>query len=82
MATRAIAKEVIEEIRTLPLTELRELRSYVYFLKSRRSIDPTQLYFWTKRWQAWEEEAETDKQAGRIAGDGTLPGLLKALKRR
>ncbi|MBI3319562.1 MAG: hypothetical protein HYZ89_03135 [Candidatus Omnitrophica bacterium] len=82
MTTQTITKEVIEEIRSLPAPALRELRSYAYFLKSRRAIDPTQLYFWTKRWQRWEQDAEADKHAGRLVGDGTLPGLLKALKRR
>jgi hypothetical protein len=36
----------------------------------------------TKRWQVWERAAEADKRAGRIVGDGTLKGLLTALKRR
>ena len=82
MTKHALAKEVIEELRTLPAPQLQELRSYVYFLKARRTIDPAQLYFWTKQWQAWEREAEADKRAGRLVGDGTLEGLLAALKRR
>jgi hypothetical protein len=48
-----LTKEVIDEIRNLPARQLRELRSYVFFLKARGAIDPTQLYFWTKRWQSW-----------------------------
>lgn len=47
-----------------------------------RTVDPTQLYFWIRRWQEWEREAEADKRVGRIVGDGTLKGLLTALKRR
>ena len=82
MTKTAIAKEVMEEIRGLPALQLRELRTYVYFLKARRAIDSSQLYFWTKEWQAKEREAEQDKRAGRILGDGTLKGLFKALKRR
>ena len=82
MTKSLLAKEVIEEIRTLPATQLRELRSYVYFLKSRRAIDSAQLYFWTRRWQAWEREAERDKRHGRVIGDGSLSGLFIALKRR
>ncbi len=81
MTKQALVKEVVEELHTLPTPQLRELRSYVYFLKTLKTIDPTQLYFWTKQWQAWEHEAEEDKQAGRIVGDGTLRGLLKELKR-
>jgi hypothetical protein len=81
--TRAnLAKEVMQEVRTLPTSRLREVRAYVYFLKARETVDPTQLYFWTKRWQALEREAEADKRSGRTVGDGTLKGLLSALKRR
>lgn len=82
MTKRALAKEVIDEVRQLPAPQLRELRTYVFFLKARGAFDPTQLYFWTKRWQVWERAAEADKRAGRIVGDGTLKGLLTALKRR
>ena len=82
MTKYALAQEVIDEIRQLPAPKLRELRAYVFFLKARGAIDPAQLYFWTKRWQAWEREAEADKRAGRVLGDGTLKGLLTALKRR
>ena len=82
MTRRALTKEVIAEVKTLAAPQLREVRAYVYFLKARRAIDPTQLYFWAKRWQAWEQEAEADKRVGRIVGDGTLKGLLTALKRR
>ena len=82
MTKTTLAKEVIEEVKHLDTPQLRELRSYVSFLKTRRAIDPTQLYFWTRRWQAWEHEAESDKQAGRLVGNGSLRGLLAALKRR
>ena len=82
MMRSALAKEVVEEIETLPSVQLRELRSYVFFLKARGAVDPAQLYFWTKRWQAWERQVEADKRRGRVLGDGTLKGLLTALKRR
>lgn len=82
MTRSDLAKNVIEEIRTLPAPQLRELRFFVSFLKARGTIDPSQLYFWTKRWQAWEREADADKRAGRVIGDGTVQGLLAALRRR
>lgn len=81
MTKKALANELIEEVRALAPPQLRELRVYVSFLKARDTIEPRQLYFWTKRWQAWEREAEADKRAGRIVGDGTVKGLLRALKR-
>lgn len=80
MAGVGVAKEIAEEIKTLAPSQLRELKIYVYFLKARQAIDPAQLYFWTRHWQGWEREAEADKRAGRLVGDGTLKGLLKALK--
>ena len=82
MTKHALSKEVIGAIETLPAPQLRELRAYVFFLKARGALDPTQLYFWTKRWQAWERQAESDKRRGRVIGDGTIKGLLSALKRR
>ena len=77
----AIATEVFEELKELPAPRLREVLTYIYFLKAKATIDPSQLYFWTRRWQVMERQAEADKRAGRIVGDGTLPGLLRALKR-
>ena len=82
MTKQILAQEVIDELRTLGAPQLRELRAYVSFLKTSQTIDPTQLYFWTKQWQAWEQDVEADKRAGRVVGDGTLRGLLTALKRR
>ena len=82
MTKTAIAHEVFAELKALPTPRLREVLTYIYFLKTKTVIDPSQLYFWTKEWQARERDAEQDKRAGRILGDGTLKGLLKALKRR
>ena len=82
MTKAAIANEVFAELKALPAPRLREVLTYIYFLKTKTVIDLSQLYFWTKEWQARERDAERDKQAGRVLGDGTLKGLLKALKRR
>ena len=79
MTKRSLTKEVIGAIETLPAPQLRELRAYVFFLKARGAIDPSQLYFWTKRWQQWERAADADKRAGRVVGNGTLKGLLSAV---
>ena len=82
MTKTAIASEVREELKELPATRLREVLAYIYFLKAKSTIDPSQLYFWTRRWQTMEREAGADKRSRRIVGDGTLPGLLRALKRQ
>jgi len=82
MAKTAIANEVFAELKSLPAPRLREVLMYIYFLKTKTVVDPSQLYFWTKEWQTREHDVERDKRAGRILGDGTVRGLLKALKRR
>ena len=81
MAYTTVPKVLLEEIQGLSVSQLHDLQVYVYFLKARQAVDPAQLYFWTKQWQGWEHDAEADKRAGRLVGDGTLKGLLKALKR-
>ena len=50
MTKSTLTKELIDEVRTLAAPQLREVRAYVYFLKARRTVDPSQLYFWTKQW--------------------------------
>jgi hypothetical protein len=82
MMKDVLTHEVVEEIRSLPRSQLRAVQAYVYLLKLSGKTDPSELYFWTTRWQAWEAEAQRDKRAGRVVGDGTLKGLLSALKRR
>lgn len=81
MTKVALASEVQEELKELAPSKLREVLTYIHFLKTTAAIDPSQVYFWTRRWQAMEREAEADKRAHRIVGDGTLSGLFKALKR-
>jgi len=81
MTKAGMTHEVMEELKELPAPQLREVLTYIHFLKAKDTIDPSQLYFWTRQWQAMEHQAEADKHAGRLVGDGTLPGLLRALKR-
>ena len=82
MSSMAVTKEVVEELKALSPAQLQEVRAYVFFLKARQMIDPDQFYFWSKRWQGWERQVEADKRRKRILGDGTIQGLLTALKRR
>ncbi len=73
-------KELLREIEGLPSKEIKEVIDFVCFVKAKRAIDPTQVYFWTKKWQDMEKEADRDKEAGKIIGDGTVKDLLKKLK--
>jgi len=52
----------------------------VHFIKAKEAIDPTQAYFWTKRWQEEEKEADKDKAAGRVVVDGSAKDLMRALR--
>jgi hypothetical protein len=74
--------ELLDEIESLSEENIRELLDFTYFLKARNVIEPSQAYFWTNVWQAMEREADQDKAAGKIIGDGTVQDLLQELKRR
>lgn len=74
-----LKKVVVTSVRSLPLSQLREVLDFVLFLKTRSKIDPAQAYFWTKKWQSLERSAERDKKLGRIVGDGAVENLLKSL---
>ena len=73
-------KEILQEIHGLPSGKLKEVLNFVYFIKTKEAIDPTQSYFWTKKWQAAEEEADKDKKAGCIVGDGSVNDLVRELR--
>ncbi len=49
-------------------------------LKPAKLVDPTQAYFWTKEWQAGEQEAEADIRTGRIKAFKTIKELLNDLR--
>lgn len=74
-------KELLREIENLPFGKVKEILDYVHFIKAKDVIDPSQSYFWTKNWQDMEKEADKDKKAGNIIGDGTVKDLLKKLKK-
>ncbi len=75
-----IKKEISAEIEELKVDSLKEVLDFVYYLKVKKAIDPSQAYFWTKKWQILEREAEEDKKARQVVGDGSVSELLKALK--
>ncbi len=74
-------KELLREIEDLSFGKVKEILDYVHFIKAKEVIDPSQSYFWTRNWQAMEKEADRDKKAGNIIGDGTVKDLLKKLKK-
>ncbi len=80
ISTAGYKEELLHEIKGLPTEKIKEVLDFVCFIKAKESIDTTQSYFWTKKWQAMEQEADDDKKAGRIIGDGTVVNLLKELK--
>jgi len=73
-------EELLNEIKGLSSEKLKQVIDFVCFIKAKDAIDPAQSYFWTKKWQEMESEADKDKKSGNIVGDGTLENLLKELK--
>lgn len=74
-------EELYREINGLPDEMLKEILDFTYYIKVKDSIDPSQVYFWTKKWQNMEREADKDKEEDNTIGDGTLSGLLKELNK-
>ncbi len=73
-------KDLLREIEELSPEKIKEVLDFVYFIKVKEVIDPSQAYFWTKKWQDMEREADKDKETGSIIGNGTVEGLLRELK--
>jgi len=48
-------------------------------LKPAKLIDPSQAYFWTKEWQAGEQEAQEDIRKGRIKKFKSVKELMEDL---
>lgn len=69
-------KELLREIEGLSPEKIKEILNFVCFIKAKEVIDPTQAYFWTTKWQTMEKEADIDKGAGNIIGDGTVEGII------
>jgi AbrB family looped-hinge helix DNA binding protein len=46
----------------------------------KRLVDKNQAYFWTKKWQDAEKEADEDVRAGRVQGFDSVEELIKDLK--
>lgn len=84
-AVKELKREIVERIEELPKKDIKELYDYVIFLEMKNfipQIDPSQAYFWTKKWQKMERGAEEDIKAGRVFGPfKSVKELLKHLKK-
>lgn len=74
-------KELLKEIKSISSEKIREILDFVYFIKTRETIDPAQMYFRTRQWQSLEKATDTHKEKGNIIGDGSVKDLLKSLKK-
>jgi hypothetical protein len=48
----------------------------------KKLVDKSQAYFWTKRWQKGEREADEDIKAGRAKSFDSVDELIKDLDRK
>lgn len=76
-----LLKTIMDELKEFKQSSLKEVLDFINYLKTKEMIDPSQIYFWTKKWQQWEWEAEKDKKAGKIIGDGTIEDLVNKLRK-
>jgi AbrB family looped-hinge helix DNA binding protein len=51
-------------------------------LMSKKLVDKSQAYFWTKKWQEGEKEADEDIKAGRVKTLGSVDELIKDLDQK
>ena len=84
-AVKVLKKQIVDKIEELPRKDIKELYDFVVWLEMKNyipQIDPSQAYFWTKKWQKIEREAEEDIRIGRIHGPfKSAKELLKHLKK-
>jgi hypothetical protein len=73
-------EELLKQIEGLPAEKVKEILDFAYFIRAKDAIDPSQAFFWTKKWQAMEAEADQDKEKGNVLGDGTVDDLLRELR--
>ncbi len=48
----------------------------------KRLVDKSQAYFWTRRWQEGEREADEDTKAGRVKSFDSADDLIKDLDQK
>ena len=47
----------------------------------KKLVDKSQAYFWTKKWQEGEKEADEDIKAGRVKNFNSVDDLIKDLEK-
>jgi AbrB family looped-hinge helix DNA binding protein len=57
-----------------------EVKDETAVLVPKKLVDKSQAYFWTKRWQEGEKEADEDIKAGRVKVFETAEELFKDLE--
>jgi hypothetical protein len=73
-------EELLKQIEGLPPEKVKEILDFAYFISAKDAIDPSQAFFWTKKWQAMEAEADQDRERRNVLGDGTVDDLLRELR--
>jgi hypothetical protein len=74
-------EELFRQIQGLSDEKIKEILDFTYFIKAKDAIDPSQAYFWTRKWQEMEREVDRDKERGDIIGDGSISVLLEELNK-
>lgn len=74
-------EDLLREIEGLPADKIKEILDFACFIKAKDSIDPSQAYFWSTKWQSMEKETDEDKIHGRVLGNGSLNDLLREIKK-
>ena len=57
-------------------------RSYLGIEMPKKLVDKSQAYFWTRRWQEGEREADEDIKAGRVKTFDSVDELVKDLEHK
>lgn len=71
----ATKQELLREVKSLPSSLTKDVLSYVVFVKYKNIVDTGQSYFWTKKWQKLEKEAEKDIKEGKVHKYSSLKGF-------
>lgn len=71
----ATKQELLREVKSLPSNLAKDVLNYVVFIKYKNIVDADQSYFWTKKWQRLEKEAEKDIKEGRMHKCSSLKEL-------